>query len=170
MVKMKKKSVLILALLYILLALMWGGMLVCYAIVIMLSDVIKYFGDRALLISFGVVTLLCFIIPIIFRKKLKIRLPLLLIVFSLFSAIINATLTVGTYAYLSHYTPEKWVKYPELRYCMTSSFERRHDIVGKTEQEIVELLGKPGNIADYYDYRYEYLLKYDILTTGVLNI
>ena len=141
---------------------MWCGMFVCYVIVILLSDVIKYFGNGALVLAFLAITLWCVIIPIISRKKLTQRLPLLLISFSVLSVVINATTFIGTVAYLSHFTENKWDKYPELRYCMTDSLESKHKIVGKTEQEILELLGKPGNIADYYDYRYEYLWKEDM--------
>lgn len=168
--KTKTKSVIISLLLYMILILMWGGMLVCYAIVILISDVIKYFGNGALLLSFGVVALLCFIIPIIFRKKLKLRLPILLIIFSLLSAFINATSTVGSYVYLSHYTPEKWDKYPDVRYCMQSSLERQHELVGKTEQEIIELLGEPENIADDYCYRYEYFIGYGMIDPYTYDI
>ena len=153
----KTKSVIISILLYILLALMWSGMFICYVIVILLSDVIKYFNNGLLLYVFAGVGLVCLIMPIIFRKKLKPRLPLLLIISSVLSVAINATMFIATVAYLSDFTEEKWDEYPELRYCMTDSLEKKHKIVGKTEEEILELLGKPGNIADYYDYRYEYL-------------
>lgn len=168
--KTKTKSILFSTMLYLMLILMWGGMLVCYAMVILLSDVIKYFGDGALLISFGVVTLLCFIIPIIFRKKLKLRLPILLIIFSLLSAFVNATTTVGSCIYLSHYTPEKWDKHRELRYCMTDSLESQYNIVGKTEQEITELLGEPENIANQFDYRYEYFIGYGMIDPYTYDI
>lgn len=155
--KTNTKSVIISASLYILLALMWCGMLICYAIVFLLGSVMEYFAGGALLYVFAVVTLICLVIPIIFRKKLKLRLPLLLIISSVLSVAINATTFIGTVVYLSHFTEDKWDKYPELRYCMTDSLEKQHKIVGKTEEEVLELLGKPGNIADYYDYRYEYL-------------
>lgn len=164
--KSKVKSVL----LYIFLALMWCGMLFCYAVVIMLSDIIKYFGNGVLPVSFVLITFICFIMPFIFRKKTKLCLPVRFIVFSLLSVVINVTTFLGAYFYLSHYTNVKWESYPYLRYCMVDSLERQHKIIGTTEQEVVELLGEPGNIANDYSYRYEYFIGYGIIDPHTYDI
>lgn len=96
---------------------------------------------------------------IIFRRKLnKIwKYPLLLIVSSLviFSCGIGV-LDVGC-RYYGHFTPQKWIDYPEYRYLMIDSLEQKYEIVGMSKQDITDLLGNPTNI-NRWNGCYEYFI------------
>ena len=151
--KPKTKSVIISILLYILLALMWCGIAFVYLVLFIFSDIINYVWDGLLKDLFVVVSFVCILIPIIFRKKLKLRLSLLLIVFTILSIGLNFILYCTASCYISNYTKEKWSNNYELRYRMLYSFEDKYEIKGKTEREIESLLGKP-DFADDISYFY----------------
>lgn len=157
--KLKTKSVIISVLLYILLALMWCGIAYVYSILFVLDDIMNYVWDGLLENLFVIVSFICVLIPIIFRKKLKLRLPLLLVIFTVISLITNIGVHIATTSYFSHYSKQKWSDNRELRYYMINDIEKTYGIAGKTEQEVIELLGEPefkteGERFQYYTGHY----------------
>ena len=151
--KMKTKSIIISTLLYILLALMWCGIAFIYLVLFIFSDIMNYVWDGLLKYLFIVVSFVCILIPIIFRKKLKLKLSLLLIVFTILSVGLNFILHCTASCYISNYTKEKWSNNYEMRYRMLYSLENKYEMTGKDEREIEVLLGKP-DFADDTSYFY----------------
>ena len=41
------------------------------------------------------------------------------------------------------FSPERWDRYPAMRYNMIEDLEKKHTIIDMTEEEVLELLGEP---------------------------
>ena len=61
------------------------------------------------------------------------------------------------------FTKQRWIEYPNIRYKMIDDIEKNNSIIGKTQQEVRELLGEPDNVWEhdfedgYYNY-YQYYI------------
>lgn len=56
------------------------------------------------------------------------------------------------------FNKEVWLKEPEKRSDMVYSFLNKYELVGMTEEEIIHLLGKPGEKIDEPNIQYVYYL------------
>lgn len=147
-------------LLSILLLLMWCVILSVSFILLIVSDIIHHFGNGILKYIFSLIYILAFVLPIIFRKKLRrsFSLPLVLVVTTIISVMINSFMYIGINSYISDFSREKWDRNEKLRIHMIKDLENEYHIIGRNEKEIEELLGRPTNIPDYGEYRYEYYI------------
>lgn len=53
------------------------------------------------------------------------------------------------------FTKQRWIEYPNIRYKMIDDIEKNNSIIGKTQQEVRELLGEPDNVWEH-DFEYGY--------------
>ena len=64
---------------------------------------------------------------------------------------------------LFSFSKQRWIEYPNIRYKMIDDIEKNNSIIGKTQQEVRELLGEPDNVWEhdfedgYYNY-YQYYI------------
>ena len=147
-------------LLSILLLLMWCVILFISFILLIFGDIIYHFENGMLKYIFSLIYLLAFVLPIIFRKKLRkiFSLPLALIVATVISVMINSFIYLGVFYSISDFSRGKWDRNESLRIYMINNLENKYQVIGKNEKEIIELLGMPANIPDYGEYRYEYYI------------
>ncbi|MDO5397637.1 MAG: hypothetical protein Q4G33_06885 [bacterium] len=83
---------------------------------------------------------------------------------------VNASVFALTYTYFSHFTKTKWERNEQVRIYMINDLESKHEIIGKSEQEIIDLLGKPSNVAEYGLKTYEYYIGDDLIDPYTYNI
>ena len=159
---MNKQNIVFNIVFSIVLILAWSAILFATFILWLISDVFRLFGNGMLMYVFAFIYALTFIIPIIFRKRIVKYIPLVLsfAVCTIFSVIIVGFVLVGAKSYISVFTQEKWDNNEQLRSYMIDDLEEKHQIVGKTKDEIIELIGEP---TYSYDNFYEYLIGYDII-------
>ncbi len=138
----------------------WCGILFVSFILLIFSDIIHYFGNGILKYIFGLIYVLALVLPIVFRKKLgrNFSLPLALIVTTIISIMINCFIYLGVNSYISDFSREKWDSNEKLRIHMISDLEREYQLIGKSENEIIDLLGDPTYIHDDGEHRYEYYI------------
>lgn len=147
---MKKQNIIIPVLLILTLMLLWGGILACTFVLWLTDGVLYYYKNGLLLVVLGVIYLLAFVLPILFRNRiLKYNsLPLSMIISTFFAMILAGGVLFGAKGYISDFTPEKWSGNPNLRYCMTKDLEEEYDIIGLKREEITRLLGSPDFDAE----------------------
>ncbi len=152
--------------LYLFLAIMWFVILFISCFFLLLNNVVDHFGNGILKNIFILVYICGFILPIIFHKKLKSNymLPLCLILATVLSTIINGVIYNSVDNYISVYSREKWNDNAELRFHMIDNLEKQFDFIGKTEQEIKDILGEPSNTIEYDGWRvFEYYIGNDYI-------
>lgn len=72
-----------------------------------------------------------------------------IIIIGFFVTIFLAALVgLGTYKYTHTFTAEKWLKAPNDRINIVDDLIRRYKLIGKTEQEIISLLGEEEKYAN----------------------
>ncbi len=159
------------------LVLVWIFILFMFFILTIMNDIISYFCGGIFKYVFAAVFLSGLLVPVIFRKRIKkyCSLPLALIIFAVFSALVNCFMYLGIKGYISDFSREKWDLYEKLRIHMIGDFENENELKGKSEEEIKDLLGEPANIVyDKDAFRYEYYIgdglidpyTYDIIFYG----
>lgn len=139
---------------YILLALVWCGITYVYLLMFMQSDIMNYVWNGILKDLFIIVSFVCMLIPIIFRRKLKLRKSLLIVIFTVLSVLLNFILYCSATCYISTYSKTKWDNHDKLRYRMVYSIEHKYEMTDKKDQEIITLLGEPDFVQEDGVYRY----------------
>ena len=84
-----------------------------------------------------------------------------IVVFTAFVLIfVMAVFGLLRYKYWHTFTPGKWLEYPEKRAKMTADLFEDFDLIGMSEDEIIELLGNNNNDYGYFnkDNRFVYYL------------
>lgn len=160
-------------LLYLLLAVMWCGILFVSFIFLLLNDIVAHFGNGILKIVFVFIYMCALALPIIFRRKLKAdwMLPLFLILATVLAMVSNGILYNFVDNYVSTYSRAKWDSNAELRFYMVDSLEEQFDFIGKTEQEVRDILGEPANVAEYGGWRvFEYYIGDDYIDPYTYDI
>ena len=61
-------------------------------------------------------------------------------------------------SYVSVFRKKVWDTNHELRIYMTDDLENNYHVTGKTEQEILALLGEPASISEYKGRTFEYYI------------
>jgi len=105
-------------------------------------------------------------LPIIFRKRMKSnwQKPLSLIMSVIIAVVINGIIYNSAYGYISNFSRHKWDNYEELRMYMIEDLEQRHQIIGRNEQEIIEILGECTTTSEYNGkFRFEYYIGDDLI-------
>lgn len=159
-------------LLSILLILIWCGIFFASFIFLMVSDIMQHFGNGILKYIFAFIYALAFVVPIIFRKRLKAHCPypLMLIIFTVLSVIVNSGIYLGITGYLSDYSRKKWDRYENFRIYMIDDLQKEHQLIGKSEEEIIELLGEPARKPDSGPRRFEYYVGDSMIDPYVYEI
>ncbi len=142
----------------IVLILGWAGILFVSFLLYLMSDMFRFLGNGILVYITVLIYVLAFALPIIFRKRISkyLSMPLSFIIFTILSVIIVSFVFVGARCYIASFSQEKWNDNERLRIYMLDDLEERHKIVGKTNEEIVDLLGEPIYISDNQNIKYEY--------------
>lgn len=150
---MKKKilKVLLNVFLYLIFVLLWGVILFVLSLLRTFDTFLIRFDSGILLKVFAIISVIGLIIPILFLKRIKHKwmLPLFLIVSTIITTAVNYGVLYVASDYISVYTKEKWDKYPSLRYHMLDDLKEQYEFIGKTEQELKEVLGEPTHIVEY---------------------
>ena len=130
-------------LLSVLLIVIWQWILSASFVLFIVSDIIQIFGGGILKYIFVFVYILAVLLPIIFRKRLGkfASLPLVMLVFAVFSVMVNGGIYLGVKGYISEYDSTKWNEMERLRIYMTDDMEEELNILGKTDTEVELLLG-----------------------------
>ncbi len=142
----------------IVLILAWAGILFISFLLYLVSDMFRFLGNGILIYITVFIYALAFVLPIIFRKRMSkyLSLPLSFMVFTVFSVVIVGCILLGADNYISGFSQEKWNDNERLRIYMIDDLEEKHKIVGKTNEEIIGLLGKPTYISNTTNNKYEY--------------
>ncbi len=159
--KAKILKVLLNVFLYLIFVLLWGAILFVLTFIRIFDTFLDRFADGALLTIFAVISVTGLIIPILFIRKMKHTwmLPLLLIVSTIVTTIVNCGVLYCASDYMSVYTREKWDKYPWERGGMIYSLNEQYEFIGMTEQEVTAILGDPDRIFERNDYTiYQYVV------------
>ena len=147
------------------LILAWGVILFATYLLWLLSDAFRLLGNGMLVYAFAFIYALAFVLPIIFRKRLAkyFPLPLSFILFTILSVVIAGFVFFGARGYISSFSQEKWNNHEELRHYMLGDLEQKHSVIGKTEKEIIELIGQPTYIIKDKTVTYEYFIRFSMI-------
>ena len=147
---MKLLKILFTVFLYLLLVLLWRFLFYALLFLRAFDGFLDDFCDGALLIVFAIIFVTGILITILCRKKMKYHwmLPLFLIVSTILTTAVKYGVLQLSFDYISVYTREKWDKYPFERGSMLDSLNEQYDLIGMTEQEVKEILGKPNETLE----------------------
>lgn len=136
----------------------WAGVLFVTFLLYLMSDMFRLLGNGLLVFITAFLYVLAFILPIIFRKRITkyISLPLSFFIFTVCSVGMVGCMLFGAHNYISDFSREKWDDNARLRIYMIDDLNKKHPIIGKTEKEIMELLGEPTYILDVPRVKYDY--------------
>lgn len=94
----------------------------------------------------------------------------MLIIFTVLSVIVNSGIYLGITGYLSDYSRKKWDRYENFRIYMIDDLQKEHQLIGKSEEEIIELLGEPARKPDSGPRRFEYYVGDSMIDPYVYEI
>ncbi len=162
---MNKENLIVNIFFSIVLIIGWAGILLASFLIYLISDMVRFLGNGILVYTTILIYTLTFALPIIFRKQISkhLSLPLAFIVFTILSVVFVGCILGGAKNYISDFTQEKWNNNERLRKYMIDDLEQNHGIIGKTDKEIVELLGEPIYISDSLNMKYEYYVGESII-------
>ncbi len=162
---MNKQNFIINMFFTIVLILGWAGILFVSFLIYLMSDMVRFLGNGILVYTTIFIYVLTFVLPIIFRKQISkhLSLPLSFIVFTILSVVVVGCILVGAKNYISDFSQEKWDNNERLRKYMIDDLEENYGIIGKTDKEIVDLLGEPIYISDDLNIKYEYYVGESII-------
>ena len=162
---MDKQNLIINIFFTVVLILGWAGILFVSFLLYLMSDMFRFLGNGILIYIIVFIYALAFVLPIIFRKRISkyLSLPLSFIVFTILSVVVVGCILGGAKNYISNFSQEKWNNNGRLRKYMINDLEENHGIIGKTDKEIVDLLGEPTYISDALNIKYEYYVGESII-------
>lgn len=144
--------------LIMILIMLWAGILFLTSCLWVFSDLFRTLNYGLLTYIFAVIYALAIILPIVFRKRITkyLSLPITYLISTIIAVITVGVIFVGSVLYISEFSQQKWDNNSLLRIHMIDDLEQEHKIIGKTEQEIIDLLGEPACIYDTNQIIYEY--------------
>ena len=154
---MRKYSLILNIFLTLILVLMWGCILFFTLFLYLASDIFTLFGKGILMYVFLALYVLSFILPVVFRKRINryMSMPMSFIVCAILSFVVALLMLIGAKEYISEFSVSKWKNNERLRFYMIEELEDEYTIVGRTQKEIVSLLGEPTYV--YHNHNtYEY--------------
>lgn len=162
---MNKKNLICNIFFTIALLLIWGAILFATWLLWVLSDVFRLLGNGILVYVFISIYAFVIVLPIILRKRLSkyLPLPVSFIVFAVVSVMTVSLVYAGARAYISSFSQEKWHNNENLRFYMIDDLENKHQIIGKTQSEITELIGKPTYFYSNQEDVWEYFIGFSII-------
>jgi hypothetical protein len=154
------RNKLITVLLYALLAFVWFIILRFSLFAFCFSPLLQHFWNGGLILLFGFLGILAFILPVIFRKKLSSNWmkPVAMLILTGFALLASYGILNAAVSYVSVFRKKVWDTNHELRIYMTDDLENNYHVTGKTEQEILALLGEPASISEYKGRTFEYYI------------
>lgn len=139
--------------LYIILAVVWLGILFATYIVFATDLMVDQVGGGALKAAFISVYICACAAAVLIavRGKFKARLavPLILLIVMFSAVALNAAIYNAVEHNISTYSRQKWDENEELRFYMIDDLEDKYQLTGKTKKETVDILGEPTNVAEY---------------------
>ena len=145
---------------FILIIIISGGILLSTFVFIRFNSIVQNFENGILIYSFFTLYICAVMLPILFRKKLKISrtIPLILIFCILSAALINAGAYNIVKNSVSAYSRQNWDNNANLRIYMIEDLEKQYQFFEKTETEVIDFLGHPSNVSYYSGKRLEYYI------------
>ncbi len=155
---MGKQNIILNILCTVVLLIGWAGILFVSFFLLVFSPMFTSLGNGILVNITAIIYILVFVLPILFRKRITkyFSLPLSFLIFTIISVVLVGSILAIAKGYISDFSQEKWGKYESLRTYMIDDLEEEHGIVGKTEKEVLELLGEP-----MYNYGNETIIRYE---------
>lgn len=146
--------------LYLILAFVWYVILRISPVIFIFSPLLQYFWNRGLMVIFGGLAILVFVLPIIFRKRLSVNWmkPAAMLVLTGVVCLTSYGILNIMKSYVSNFNRTVWDNNKEFRVYMVEDLESNYQLIGKTEQEIKMLIGEPSNISEYRGRTYEYFI------------
>ncbi len=155
---MNKQNFIIHMFFTIVLILGWAGILFLSFLLYLMSDMFRFLGNGILVYTTIFMYAITFVLPIILKRQISkyLSLPFSFIVFTILSVVVVGCILGGAKNYISDFSQEKWNNNERLRKYMIDDLEENHGIIGKTDKEIVDLLGEPIYISDDLNIKFEY--------------
>ena len=162
---MDKKNLIFNIFFTIVLIIGWAGILLATFLIFLISDMVRFLGNGILVYTTILIYALTFVLPIVFRKQISkhLSLPLSFIVFTILSVVVVGCILGGAKNYISDFSQEKWSNNKRLRKYMIDDLEGDYGIIGRTDKEIVDLLGEPIYISGDLNIKYEYYVGESII-------
>lgn len=148
-------------LLYGLIIAVWGGILCGSIIFVSLNRIVADFGNGILKLIFIVVYICAVTLSIIFyrKSKLNFKKPIILLIFVIAALIINIAAYCAAENYVSVYSRQKWDNNEKLRIYMIDDLESQYNFDGKSENEVINLLGEPNVVSENnFGKKFEYYI------------
>ncbi|MBO7208117.1 MAG: hypothetical protein J6V58_00090 [Clostridia bacterium] len=155
---MSKQNIILNILCTVVLIAVWAGILFVSYFLFIFSPMFTLLGSGILVYISVIIYILAFVLPIVFRKRISkyLSLPLSFIVFTIISVVLVGSILAVAKGYISEFSQEKWGKYESLRTYMIDDLEEEYGIVGKTDKQVLELLGEP-----MYNYGFEPFARFE---------
>ncbi len=162
---MNKQNFIINMFFTIVLILGWAGILFLSFLLYLMSDMFRFLGNGILVYATIFIYAITFVLPIVLKRQISkyLSLPLSFIIFTILSVVVVGCILGGAKNYISDFSQEKWNNNERLRKYMIDDLEENHGIIGKTEKEILDLLGEPIYISDALNIKYEYYVGESII-------
>lgn len=143
----------------------WVGIIFVSFLLYLVSDMFKFLGNGILVYITVGIYILSFVLPIVFKKWISkyFSLPLSFVLFTILSVVFVGCILGGAKSYISNFSQEKWNNNERLRIYMIDDLEEDYVIVGMTNEEVLDLLGKPTYISDEQNSKYEYYVGESII-------
>ncbi len=139
--------------LYIILAVVWLGILFATYIVFATNLMVDQVGGGALKAAFvSVYVCACaaaVLIAVSGKFKAKFTVPLILLSATILAVAACAAIYNAVEYNISTYSRQKWDENEEFRFYMIDDLEDKYELIGKTKEETIDILGEPMNISEY---------------------
>ena len=111
---------------------------------------LKQLNNEMLMKIFVLIYFCAFIVQVMIfkRRKSYVKKPLKMLTCTFVAIFINTIVFNAGWIYISEYSREKWENNKELRHYMVYDFEQEYQIMERSEQEVIDLLGNPVYVED----------------------
>lgn len=136
--------------LYITIILAWVGVLEVFELTYIISQIMRCLNEGILVKIFVLIYFCTFAAQVMIFKKGKsyIKKPFKILLCIIAAIVINTVIFNIGWIYISDFSREKWDNNEILRIHMIDDFEEKYQIIGKSEQEVKDILGKPAYVED----------------------
>ena len=131
--------------LYITIILTWVGVFEVFKLTYIIGQIMRCLNDGILVKIFVLIYFCTFAVQVMIFKKGKsyIKKPFKILLCIIAAIVINTVIFNIGWIYISDFSREKWDNNEDLRIHMIDDLEEKYQIIGKSEQEIIDLLGEP---------------------------
>lgn len=136
--------------LYMQVVFLWAAIILAFGLTYIASDLAQELGGGILIIIFVFTYICTFTAQAIVanRESSSVKKPLKMLMCAIIAVLINTFAYNAGWIYISDFSREKWDNNEILRIHMIDDFEEKYQIIGKSEQEVKDILGKPAYVED----------------------